>query len=101
MSSSRFLRFAVLKLIRSVMVVFDAFPARCIPCILVWRELFLWLPAIDRQGVKLAVHCKPGHSVLNPDEPVRDPNRDDAAEPLAIAARRLPRLAGALPNALD
>jgi sarcosine oxidase len=67
-----------------------------------FSEGFLYgFPAINGHGVKLAVHWKPGQMVPNPTEPVSEANLDDAIEPLAIAARLLPRLAGPLPQALQ
>lgn len=73
----------------------DAFP------VFVCDENFFYgFPAIGGQGVKLAVHWKPGQQILDPTESVAEPSADDAAEPLAIAAKLLPRLAGNLPEAL-
>jgi sarcosine oxidase len=67
-----------------------------------FSEGFLYgFPAIGEQGVKLAVHWKPGQLVADPSEPVSEANLDDAAEPLAIAAKLLPRLAGQLPQSLQ
>jgi sarcosine oxidase len=67
-----------------------------------FSEGFLYgFPAISEEGVKLAVHWKPGHVVPNPNEAVPEANLDDATEPIAIAAKLLPRLAGPLPHALQ
>jgi glycine/D-amino acid oxidase-like deaminating enzyme len=65
------------------------------------EEFLYGFPAIGRDGVKLAVHLKPGQTVLNPSEPVPGVTPDDAVESLAIAAQLLPRLAGPLPQALQ
>lgn len=65
------------------------------------EEFLYGFPAISNDGVKLAVHWKPGQTVLDPDEPVPEANLDDAAELLLIAARLFPRLAGPLPHALQ
>jgi len=64
------------------------------------EEFLYGFPAITEQGVKLAVHWKRGEAVSNPNEPVSEANLDDAAEPLTIAAKLLPRLAGPLPQSL-
>jgi sarcosine oxidase len=65
------------------------------------EEFLYGFPAIGDAGVKLAVHLKPGQTVLNPSEPVREATSDDAVESLAIAARLFPQLAGPLPQALQ
>lgn len=65
------------------------------------NESFLYgFPAHGDKGVKLAVHWRRGQPVLDPGMPISDPNLADAAEPLAIAAKLFPRLAGPLPQAL-
>jgi len=65
-------------------------------------EGFLYgFPAIGGQGVKLGVDWKPGQTVLSPDEPGATASLDDAVEPLTIAAKLLPQLAGPLPQALQ
>jgi sarcosine oxidase len=67
-----------------------------------FSEGFLYgFPAIGERGVKLGVHWKPGQAVSDPNEPVPEATLEDAAEPLAIAAKLLPRLAGRLPAALQ
>jgi sarcosine oxidase len=74
----------------------DVFP------VFAFSEGFLYgFPAVKEHGVKLAVHWKPGQMVLDPSESVPEANLDDAAEPLAAAARLLPGLAGPLPQALQ
>jgi len=63
-------------------------------------EFLYGFPAIDGNGVKLAVHWKRGRAVVDPNDSVAEASLEDAAEPLAIAARLFPRLAGPLPHAL-
>jgi sarcosine oxidase len=65
------------------------------------EEFLYGFPAIGKQGVKLAVHLRPGQTVSNPSEPVLEATLDDAVESLAIVAQLLPRLAGPLPEALQ
>jgi sarcosine oxidase len=65
------------------------------------EEFLYGFPAIGKDGVKLAVHLRPGQTVSNPSEPVLEATLDDAVEPLAIVAKLLPRLAGPLPEALQ
>jgi sarcosine oxidase len=65
-------------------------------------EGFLYgFPMVDQKGVKLAVHKTAGQRMLDPDRPVAEATLDEAKEPLEIAARLLPRLAGPLPQALQ
>jgi sarcosine oxidase len=67
-----------------------------------YGEEFLYgFPAIGNEGVKLAVHRNSGQAVLDPSLPATEATFDDAAEPLAVAAKVLPRLAGPLPQALQ
>jgi sarcosine oxidase len=70
--------------------------------VFVSSEGFLYgFPALGEQGVKLAVHWTPGQTVADPNEPVPEAILDDAGEPLAMASRLLPQLAGRLPDALQ
>jgi sarcosine oxidase len=74
----------------------DTFP------VFAFSESFLYgFPAIRGHGVKLGVHWKPGQTVVDPNESVSEANLEDATEPLVIAEKLLPGLAGPLPQALQ
>jgi sarcosine oxidase len=62
---------------------------------------FYGFPAIEGRGVKLAVHWQRGQGVQDPNESVSEGTLADARDPLALAARWMPRLAGPLPEALQ
>lgn len=65
------------------------------------EEFLYGFPSINNDGVKLAVHWRPGQTVLDPTEAIPEASLDDATEPLGMAVRLLPQLAGPLPQALQ
>ncbi len=62
---------------------------------------FYGFPLHGDDGVKMAVHWRPGQPVGDPSQAVPEANLDDATEPLALAAKLMPRLAGPLPQAFQ
>jgi len=67
-----------------------------------FSEGFLYgFPALRNHGVKLAVHWRRGQLIEDPNTPVEEATLEDAFEALTIAARRIPRLAGPMPEALN
>jgi sarcosine oxidase len=79
----------------------EHFQCGAFPVFAYGKDFLYGFPAIDERGVKLAVHATPGRSVPDLSDPLPKGNLEDATEPLVIAAKIFPHLAGPLPHALQ
>jgi sarcosine oxidase len=65
------------------------------------REFFYGFPNLHDRGVKLAIHWTGGEPAADPDSGQSQPDREDILPVLEAAAKLLPSLAGALPDAFS
>ena len=79
----------------------ELFEPGVLPVFAFSERLLYGFPNIGGHGVKLAVHWSEGIAVEDSSAPVTQTRDEDAVEPLTLAARFLPALAGALPDALQ